>query len=58
MKYRLTLALKKYPAEHKFRYICEAKENEDVQGIKESVCMLFEKKYGTPIKCVKIDQIK
>ena len=58
MNYILTLALKKYPKEHKFKYLYSAVKDDDIQGIKEKVCMDFEKRYGTPIKCVKIEEIK
>ena len=58
MKYILTLSLKKYTKEHKFKYLYSATKGEDIQGIKEKVCMDFEEKYGTPIKCMKIEEAK
>lgn len=57
-KYRFTLALKKHPQEKKFTYICEVKNPDDLQGEKERVCMAFEERWGTPIKCVKVEEIK
>lgn len=58
MKYLLTLQLTKHKDAHKFQYLYTTKKNEDVQGIKESVCMEMEEKFGTPIKCVKIKEIE
>ena len=57
MKYALTIQLTKHKNAHKFRYIYTARNGEDVQGIKEHVCMWAEANYHTPCRCVKVEEI-
>lgn len=58
MKYALTIQLTKHKNAHKFRYIYTARNGEDVQGIKEHVCMWAEANYHTPCRCVKVEEIE
>lgn len=54
VEYILTLQLKKHKDQANFIYRYKGNSDDDIQGIKESVCMEMEEKYGTPIKCLKI----
>lgn len=55
--YRLSFKLIKHKAAKGFTCTVTAKDSDDLQGIKEERAMYFEDKYGTPVKCVKVEEI-
>lgn len=57
-KYRLTFKLTKHKDARKFISDVTAKDTEDVQAIKEERAMYFEKLWNTPVKCVKVEEVK
>jgi hypothetical protein len=57
-QYRLHFKLTKHKDAHSFNSVVVAKDGDDIQGIKEERAMYFEKLYGTPVKCTKIEEIK
>lgn len=56
--YRLTFKLTKHKQARPFTAIVNARDTDDIQGIKEERGMYFEKQWGTPVKCVKVEEIK
>ena len=54
IEYELILQLTKHKDQKCFRYIYKADEDEDIMGIKETVSMLWEDRFGTPVRCTKI----
>ncbi len=57
-KYRLKFKLTKHKDAQSFCAEVTARDNDDIQGIKEDRAMYFEKLWGTPVKCVKVEEIK
>ena len=55
--YRLKFRLTKHKDARPFETVITAKDSEDIQGIKEEQAMYFEKLYGTPVKCVKVEEV-
>lgn len=55
--YRLKFKLTKHKDAHQFETIVKANDNDDIQGIKEERAMYFEERFGTPVKCVKVEVV-
>ena len=55
--YKLHFKLTKHKGARGFACVVTAKDGDDLQGIKEERAMYFEEKYGTPVKCVKVEEI-
>lgn len=55
--YRFTFKLSKHREARPFTYTAPLQKGEDVQGAKERIAMEFEKKYGTPVRCTKVEEI-
>lgn len=55
--YRLHFKLTKHKEAKGFACVVPAKDGDDVQGIKEERAMYFEELWGTPVKCVKVEEI-
>ena len=55
--YILHFKLTKHKGARGFTCTVTAKDGDDLQGIKEEQAMYFEEKYGTPVKCVKVEEI-
>lgn len=56
--YLLYFKLTKHKTEVGFVCTVTAKPGDDLQGIKEERAMYFENLYGTPVKCVKVEEVK
>lgn len=57
-KYLLHFILTKYRSQPGFCAEVEVKPGEDLQAVKEAEMMKFEEKYGTPVRCTKVEEIK
>lgn len=55
--YKLKFKLTNHRDARPFETIVRAKDFDDIQGIKEERAMYFEKMYGTPVKCVKAEEV-
>lgn len=55
--YRLKFKLTKHKDARPFETIVKANDNDDIQGIKEERAMYFEERFGTPVKCVKVEVV-
>ena len=55
--YRLKFKLTKHKDARPFETIVKAADDADVQGIKEERAMYFEERFGTPVKCVKVEAV-
>lgn len=55
--YRLKFRLTNHRDARPFETIVRAKDTDDIQGIKEERAMYFEKMYGTPVKCMKVEEM-
>lgn len=57
-RYCLHFMLTKHKEAKQFTSTVTADEKDDLQGIKEKWAMHFEEMYGTPVKCVKVEEVK
>ena len=55
--YRLKFRLTNHRDARPFETIVRANNSDDIQGIKEERAMYFEKLYGTPVKCIKVEEV-
>lgn len=55
--YRLKFKLTNHRDARPFETIVKAKDDADIQGIKEERAMYFEKRFGTPVKCTKVEEV-
>ena len=55
--YRLKFRLTNHRDARPFETIVRANNSDDIQGIKEERAMYFEKLYGTPVKCTKVEEM-
>ena len=56
--YRLKFRLTNRRDARPFETIVRANNSDDIQGIKEERAMYFEKLYGTPVKCIKVEEVE
>ena len=56
--YLLSFKLTKHKTARGFTCTVTANDGDDLQAIKEERAMYFEKLWGTPVKCVKVEEAK
>lgn len=57
-KYKLLFKLTKHKDAQSFSTVVTVRDTDDIQSVKEERGMHFEKLWGTPVKCYKVEEIK